>query len=77
MIIQRSLGFGGNMNKDKRFKVECLECGRKFKTASILPTCPKCKGSDIDVDYSCNETRVKIDDLLKTHYRTNGGTWYR
>lgn len=54
------------MSKDRRFKVECLECGRKFKTASMLPTCPKCKGSDIDVDYFGN-----------THHRTNGGTWYR
>jgi hypothetical protein len=32
-----------------KFKVECLECGRKFKTTSMFPSCPKCGGSDIDV----------------------------
>jgi len=31
-----------------RIKVVCLECGKKFQTASMLPTCPKCKGSDIE-----------------------------
>ena len=31
------------------FQVECLECGRKFKTTSMFPSCPKCKGSDIDI----------------------------
>ena len=35
----------------KKFPVECLECGKKFKTASMLPTCPKCHGADIDLDY--------------------------
>jgi Zn finger protein HypA/HybF involved in hydrogenase expression len=33
----------------KRFKVECMECGKVFFTAQMLPTCPKCKGSDIEV----------------------------
>jgi Zn finger protein HypA/HybF involved in hydrogenase expression len=32
-------------------RVECQECGRKFKTRSTLPSCPKCGGSDIDLDY--------------------------
>lgn len=27
-----------------QIKVVCLECGRKFKTASICPSCPKCGG---------------------------------
>ena len=26
----------------------CLECGRKFKTKSMLPTCPKCGGGDVE-----------------------------
>jgi RNA polymerase subunit RPABC4/transcription elongation factor Spt4 len=26
----------------------CQECGRKFKTAKA--TCPKCGGSDVDLD---------------------------
>jgi predicted Zn-ribbon and HTH transcriptional regulator len=33
----------------KQVPVVCNECGKKFKTASICPVCPKCKGSDIDV----------------------------
>lgn len=32
-----------------KIQVQCLECGKKFKTANMLPTCPKCKGSDIDL----------------------------
>lgn len=30
------------------FPVQCMECGRKFKTSSMLPTCPKCGGSDVE-----------------------------
>lgn len=33
---------------DVRIPVECLECGRKFRTASWTPTCPKCGGSDVE-----------------------------
>lgn len=33
----------------EKIAVECLECGRKFKTASFVPECPKCGGSDIDI----------------------------
>jgi Zn finger protein HypA/HybF involved in hydrogenase expression len=29
--------------------VECQECGKKFKTGSICPSCPKCGGSDVEV----------------------------
>jgi len=29
--------------------VECLECGRKFVTRSLDPSCPKCHGSDIEL----------------------------
>jgi DNA-directed RNA polymerase subunit RPC12/RpoP len=32
-----------------RVAVQCLECGRKFKTATLVPSCPKCGGSDIEV----------------------------
>jgi len=35
--------------KSERIKVKCLECGKTFKTASILPECPKCGGSDIEL----------------------------
>ena len=27
-----------------------MECGKKFKTSSMIPTCPKCKGSDVELD---------------------------
>lgn len=39
-------------------KVECLECGCKFSTRSMLPECPKCGGSDI-------ELRLPSSDLLR------------
>ena len=29
--------------------VECMECGRRVKTRSYIPECPKCGGSDIEV----------------------------
>jgi len=37
------------VKRSHRFPVECLECGRKFSTSSMLPSCPRCGGSDIDV----------------------------
>ena len=36
------------LHKTSRFPVVCLECGKKFQTASLLPRCPKCHGSDIE-----------------------------
>lgn len=39
---RRGAGYSG------RVDVICLECHKKFGTASIYPTCPKCKGSDIE-----------------------------
>lgn len=35
--------------KPAGFKVKCQECGKTFKTRSMLPDCPKCGGSDIDL----------------------------
>jgi len=35
--------------KAKGIEVECMECCRKFNSSSILPVCPKCGGSDIDI----------------------------
>ena len=32
-----------------KVKVKCLECGKRFATASLDPECPKCGGVDIDV----------------------------
>jgi DNA polymerase II large subunit len=28
-----------------------MECGKKFKTSDVDVSCPKCGGSDIDIDY--------------------------
>lgn len=39
---RRGAGYTG------RVDVICLECEKKFATASTYPTCPKCKGSDIE-----------------------------
>ena len=39
--------------KAQRIPVECLECGKEFKTISMLPSCPKCGGSDIDLSDPC------------------------
>ena len=33
----------------EKIAVQCQECDKKFQTISTLPTCPKCKGSDIDL----------------------------
>lgn len=32
-------------------QVQCMECGKKFHTDSMLPDCPKCGGTDIDIQY--------------------------
>lgn len=32
-----------------RLDVVCLECGHKFKTASVSPQCSKCNSVDIDL----------------------------
>jgi Zn finger protein HypA/HybF involved in hydrogenase expression len=32
-----------------RVKVQCQECGKRFTTGSLCPTCPKCGGSDVDL----------------------------
>jgi predicted Zn-ribbon and HTH transcriptional regulator len=34
--------------KDNRFEAQCMECGRKFRTASYFPKCPKCGSYDIE-----------------------------
>jgi DNA polymerase II large subunit len=39
----------GRLPFPHKIAVECLECGKKFSTASMLPSCPKCGGSDIEL----------------------------
>ena len=36
--------------KSNKFKVVCMECGKKFKSSTSYPTCPKCKSTDIELD---------------------------
>jgi ABC-type ATPase with predicted acetyltransferase domain len=57
--------------------VECQECGKKFKTGSICPSCPKCGGSDVELGRTrnlCNQVhgvftlmpeKVNCPDCLK------------
>ena len=42
-------GYPKSPRKKEKFAVECLECGRNFKTSSMIPSCPKCGGSDIEL----------------------------
>lgn len=32
----------------RRILVMCLECGKRFSTAKMVPSCPKCGGSDVE-----------------------------
>lgn len=31
-------------------RVACLECQKKFRTTKDIPECPRCGGSDIELD---------------------------
>ena len=33
-----------------RFRVVCLECGRRFRSSALLPECPGCSSSDVELD---------------------------
>lgn len=35
--------------KPSAILVRCLECGRGFSTRSNIPECPKCGGSDVEL----------------------------
>lgn len=37
------------------FTVQCQECGKSFKTKSMVPECPKCGSSDIDLPRTIKE----------------------
>ncbi len=38
--------------QDHRISVVCMECGKKWKTASVSPQCSRCNSVDIEVaDY--------------------------
>src|SRR5262245_53433467 len=36
--------------RNSRVGVKCQECGKRFKTASSIPECPRCHGVDVEVD---------------------------
>ena len=48
-IVKEELVVAIPKKKKEKIKVVCMECGKKFSTGSMLPTCPKCKGGDIEV----------------------------
>ena len=33
-----------------KLDLECMECGKKFKSSSLDPKCPKCGSYDVDVE---------------------------
>ena len=34
--------------KAVRILVQCMECGKRWRTSNLLPQCPKCNGVDIE-----------------------------
>lgn len=46
---------GARQAADK-MSVECMECGKKFKTSSSEPKCPKCGSYDIDLAMDASRT---------------------
>jgi ribosomal protein S27E len=32
-----------------KLRVECMECSKRFSTTSMLPECPKCGSTDVDL----------------------------
>jgi DNA polymerase II large subunit len=35
--------------KPLTFRVECLECGAKFRTQSMIPECKNCGSTDVEL----------------------------
>lgn len=46
-----------------RFYVVCLECGKKFLTASSLPHCPRCNSADIEPIYEIAVRTTNAEDF--------------
>ena len=65
--------------KSEAILVECLECGKKFSTRSMIPTCPRCGGSDIDVRSNpegiCQICKKKKDLLHSAICWACAGKW--
>ena len=65
------------LKKDNAILVKCQECGKKFKTMSMVPTCPKCGGSDIDLaEMKSLSSMVKEAEREEYyHIKKDGDTW--
>lgn len=35
--------------QDRRARVQCVECSHRFRSADLMPTCPRCCGSECEV----------------------------
>lgn len=57
---------------DNRIKVRCLECGRKWKTASEMPQCSRCNSVDVEPAEAYALTSSKPADAapISTHEET-------
>jgi len=58
------------LTEGEAFQVECMECGKKFKTKSMDPSCPKCGGGDIDLPTVKKES---YGDEGENDFRDPGG----
>lgn len=60
---------------EKVMNVECMECRKKFRTKKILPECPNCGGSDIDLEIIAKAVvnKKKIRQLRKYKSHVLGG----
>ena len=48
-VFKESVEIEEAKKSSKKFKAQCQECGKKFSTASMIPYCPRCNSSDIDL----------------------------
>ena len=73
------------VDEAKKFKAQCQECGKKFSTANMIPSCPKCHGSDIElaeeiiVEYSdtawVDKEARKIEHKWKRSSKSQKNKW--
>jgi len=63
--IPPSLGEGSEVDEGKKVALQCQECGKKFskEKPNSSTKCPKCKSTDIDLDYSKKEEITTGPDI--------------
>ena len=49
VLTPRETNESVELKEDTKTKMECLECGKKFKAGTADPKCPKCGSHDIDL----------------------------